>query len=178
MYYTGMLAFDLPIPVFYHDISALSSFAILVVTFVILGFALLRSPVDRRMSGQQVLLDDERKMLRALIDPSPLPNPVLPLVCNRMRRIHNQIQHHLVELTRQTRDRRQRCIELRLQIRHILPLIAGHRNRALDRVIQIQRNSSPSSPDARTPFIALTSVDTRVTPSSVWSIAVGTSCNK
>jgi PAS domain S-box-containing protein len=53
------------------DISALASVAILVVTFVILGFALLTSLVDRRISAQQILVDNERRMLRALIDNIP-----------------------------------------------------------------------------------------------------------
>jgi PAS domain S-box-containing protein len=53
------------------DISALASAAILVVTFVILGSALLTSLVDRRISAQQILAGNERRMLRALIDNIP-----------------------------------------------------------------------------------------------------------
>jgi PAS domain S-box-containing protein len=53
------------------DISALASVTILVMTFVILGFALLTSFVDRRISAQQIRVDSERRMLRALIDNIP-----------------------------------------------------------------------------------------------------------
>jgi len=77
MHYTGMAAVsfiptdkapDLSQSV---DISAIASFAILAVTFVILGFALITSVVDRRLSAQQLQLDNEWKMLRALIDNIP-----------------------------------------------------------------------------------------------------------
>ncbi len=65
MHYTGMLAYRLPTRV------AVASFAILVVTLLFLGFAILTSLVDRRLSTQHLILDDERSMLRALIDNIP-----------------------------------------------------------------------------------------------------------
>jgi PAS domain S-box-containing protein len=65
MHHFGMVANGLPIRV------AVASFAILVVTFLFLGFAILTSLVDRRLSAQHLILDDERKMLRALIDNIP-----------------------------------------------------------------------------------------------------------
>jgi PAS domain S-box-containing protein len=77
MHYTGMAAvIFMPTalkPDLTHsvDISALASLAILIVTFVILGSAVLTSLVDRRISAQQILVGNERKMLRALIDNIP-----------------------------------------------------------------------------------------------------------
>jgi PAS domain S-box-containing protein len=77
MHYTGMAAVtfiatrltpDLSQSV---DISALASFGIVIVTFVILGFVVIRSLVDRRLSVQQSIWDDERNRLRALIDNIP-----------------------------------------------------------------------------------------------------------
>jgi PAS domain S-box-containing protein len=77
MHYTGMTAVsfvstasapDLSRSV---DISALASLAILVITGVILAFVVATSLVDRRLSAQQSILDEERKMLRALIDNIP-----------------------------------------------------------------------------------------------------------
>ncbi len=52
-------------------ISAIAYVSILIVTSVILGFALLTSFVDRRISGQHITLENERTMLRALIDHIP-----------------------------------------------------------------------------------------------------------
>jgi PAS domain S-box-containing protein len=77
MHYTGMAAVNfmptVVAPDLAHsaDISVLASVAILVVTFIILGFALVTSLVDRRLSAQQLLVDNERRMLRALIDNIP-----------------------------------------------------------------------------------------------------------
>lgn len=77
MHYTGMAAVRfLPTPATPNlahsvDISELASFAILVITFVILGFVVVTSVVDRWLSAQQSILDNERKMLRALIDNIP-----------------------------------------------------------------------------------------------------------
>ena len=77
MHYTGMAAVSfMPTDVAPDlaqsvDISALATFAILVVTFVVLGFVLVTSLVDRRLSAQQLILDNERKMLRGLIDNIP-----------------------------------------------------------------------------------------------------------
>jgi len=77
MHYTGMAAVSFmstpAAPDLSHsvDISGLARFAILVITFVILGFVVLTSLVDRRLSAQQLILDNERKMLRALIDNMP-----------------------------------------------------------------------------------------------------------
>jgi len=77
MHYTGMAAVsftpmdqapDLASSV---DISALATFSILIITFLILGFAILFSLVDRRLSAQHLLLGNERNMLRALIDNIP-----------------------------------------------------------------------------------------------------------
>jgi PAS domain S-box-containing protein len=53
------------------DISELASLAILVITFVILGFVVVTSLVDRWLSAQHLILNNERKMLRALIDNIP-----------------------------------------------------------------------------------------------------------
>jgi PAS domain S-box-containing protein len=77
MHYTGMAATSftsMPGPVDLHlstDISTLAYVAILLVTTVILGFALLTSLIDRRLSSQQLVLENERMMLRALIDNIP-----------------------------------------------------------------------------------------------------------
>jgi PAS domain S-box-containing protein len=77
MHYTGMAAvtfmpmadaLDLS---YSTDISALAIFAILVVIFLILGFTLIASVVDRRLSAQRSSLNDQRSMLRALIDNMP-----------------------------------------------------------------------------------------------------------
>jgi PAS domain S-box-containing protein len=53
------------------NISALATSAILVAIFVILGFVVITSLVDRRFSAQQSIFDEERKRLRALIDNIP-----------------------------------------------------------------------------------------------------------
>jgi PAS domain S-box-containing protein len=77
MHYTGMAAVTFTATGAAPDlsrsvsISALATSSILVVTFVILGFAVITSLVDRRVSAQQLILDDERKRLRALIDNIP-----------------------------------------------------------------------------------------------------------
>jgi PAS domain S-box-containing protein len=77
MHYIGMAAVTFmpaaaaPDLSYSMNISALATFAILVTIFVILGFVVIRSVVDRRFSAQQSLLDDERKRLRALIDNIP-----------------------------------------------------------------------------------------------------------
>jgi PAS domain S-box-containing protein len=77
MHYTGMAAVRFRAmngkPDFTHSvgISAVASFAIFAVTVLILGLALITSMIDRRISLQQMLLDSERKMLRALIDHIP-----------------------------------------------------------------------------------------------------------
>jgi PAS domain S-box-containing protein len=76
MHYTGMAAVafmpagppDLSNSI---DISALAVFAILTATFLIMGLALVASLVDRRLSVQYMILDEERDMLRALIDNIP-----------------------------------------------------------------------------------------------------------
>jgi PAS domain S-box-containing protein len=77
MHYTGMAAVsfkpmnqapDLTNAV---NISSLAIFALLIITFLICGFAILFSLVDRRLSEQHFLLDNERNMLRALIDNIP-----------------------------------------------------------------------------------------------------------
>ena len=77
MHYTGMAAVSFtpmamtPDLSWSIDISGLASFAILVVTCIILGFALLTSMVDRRTFKQHSILENERKMLRVLIDNIP-----------------------------------------------------------------------------------------------------------
>lgn len=53
------------------DISALASFAIVFVTFEVLSFVVIGSLVGRRISGQQLILQNEHAMLRALIDNVP-----------------------------------------------------------------------------------------------------------
>jgi PAS domain S-box-containing protein len=53
------------------DISALADCAILAVIGVILGFALITSLIDRRISAWQGVRETERKMLRGLIDHLP-----------------------------------------------------------------------------------------------------------
>jgi PAS domain S-box-containing protein len=77
MHYTGMAAVrfmpngvapDLSWSV---DISSLASVGILCITFVILGTTVLLSLVDRRLAEQQLTLDTERHILRALIDNIP-----------------------------------------------------------------------------------------------------------
>jgi PAS domain S-box-containing protein len=77
MHYTGMAAVSFTTTTIAPDmshsvgISALASSAIFVATFMILGLALVTSVVDRRLSTQQVLVENERRMLRALIDNIP-----------------------------------------------------------------------------------------------------------
>ena len=77
MHYTGMAAttFDsaaMEISTRHSvNISSLANTAILLVTFLVLAFAILTSLVDRRLSAQQFILENERKMLRALIDNIP-----------------------------------------------------------------------------------------------------------
>ena len=77
MHYTGMAAVTFRamagIPDFSDsvDISTLAYLGIFAVTGVILGFALITSLVDRRISSHNLILENERKMLRALIDHIP-----------------------------------------------------------------------------------------------------------
>ena len=76
MHYTGMAAAtfmpagppDLSLSI---DISALAIFAILTVAFLVMGLALVAALVDRQLSAQYMILDEERNMLRALIDNIP-----------------------------------------------------------------------------------------------------------
>jgi PAS domain S-box-containing protein len=77
MHYIGMAAVTFmpsgaaPDMSYSMNISALATSAILITIFVILGFVVITSLVDRRFSAQQSLLDDERQRLRALIDNIP-----------------------------------------------------------------------------------------------------------
>jgi PAS domain S-box-containing protein len=77
MHYTGMAAVSFQMvggPIDYThsiDISTLANFAIFGLTVLILGFAMMTSVVDHRISAQSKVLDNERKMLRALIDHIP-----------------------------------------------------------------------------------------------------------
>jgi two-component system, NtrC family, sensor kinase len=77
MHYTGMAAVHFvlvaapPNLAQSTDISTLAYLGILCVTFLVLGFALITSLVDRKLSAQQLMLESERKMLRALIDNIP-----------------------------------------------------------------------------------------------------------
>ncbi|MDX6463483.1 MAG: two-component system, NtrC family, sensor kinase [Acidobacteriaceae bacterium] len=82
MHYTGMLAFRLPIPVYYHlPTVLLSMLAAIVASYIaLLVFTrdrmttqdlLAGSVIDRRLSAQQLELDREREMLRALLDNIP-----------------------------------------------------------------------------------------------------------
>jgi PAS domain S-box-containing protein len=77
MHYTGMAAVSfMPTSVAPDlsrtiSISSLATSAIVVATLVILGFVVLTSLIDRRLSAQQSIVDDERKRLRALIDNIP-----------------------------------------------------------------------------------------------------------
>ncbi|MGA8271230.1 MAG: MHYT domain-containing protein [Candidatus Sulfotelmatobacter sp.] len=77
MHYTGMAAVSFarggPSPDLSYsvDISALANSAIIVVIFVILAFVVITSLVDRRLSAQQSKLNDERNILRTLIDNIP-----------------------------------------------------------------------------------------------------------
>ena len=77
MHYTGMAAVTFtrtnlsPDLSWSADISALASSAIIIVTSCILAFVVVTSLVDRRLSAQQYILDNERTMLRALIDNIP-----------------------------------------------------------------------------------------------------------
>jgi len=76
-HYTGMAAVHFvpsavpPVLSDSVDISTLANLGILGVTLLILGFALITSLIDRRLSAQQFMLESERKMLRALIDNIP-----------------------------------------------------------------------------------------------------------
>lgn len=77
MHYTGMAAVtfmrtnELPNLSQSTEISALTNSAIILFTFVILAFVVMTALLDRRLSAQQLKLDDERKILRALIDNIP-----------------------------------------------------------------------------------------------------------
>jgi len=77
MHYTGMAAvhfvsMDMPPDLSNSmDISTVAHLGILGVTLFVLGFALITALVDRRLSAQQLLLERERNMLRALIDNIP-----------------------------------------------------------------------------------------------------------
>lgn len=77
MHYTGMAAVSFTqtdlLPNLSHsvEISALTSSAIVIITFVILAFVVITSLVDRRLSAQQLRLDHERRILRTLIDNMP-----------------------------------------------------------------------------------------------------------
>jgi len=77
MHYTGMAAVsflpmdEAPDLTDSIGISALAIFAIVVMTFLILGLAFIASLVDRRLSAQHLLLDNERNMLRTMIDNIP-----------------------------------------------------------------------------------------------------------
>jgi PAS domain S-box-containing protein len=77
MHYTGMAAvtfFPMPDPPdlsWSVSISGLANTAILLVVPVILGFSVITSVVDRRLSAQQSALENERTILRALIDNIP-----------------------------------------------------------------------------------------------------------
>ena len=77
MHYTGMAAVTFrsmqgsPDTTQSVEISTLANFAIFGITAVILGFALITSLIDRRISVQHMLLENERKMLRVLIDNIP-----------------------------------------------------------------------------------------------------------
>lgn len=77
MHYTGMAAVHFvavatpPNLVHSTDISALAHVAIPGITFLVLGFALITSLVDRTLNAQQLELDSEREMLRALLDNIP-----------------------------------------------------------------------------------------------------------
>jgi PAS domain S-box-containing protein len=77
MHYTGMAAVHFvkvaapPNLSQSTDISTLAYLGILCVIFLVLGFSLITSLVDRRLSAQQLMLENEREMLRALIDNIP-----------------------------------------------------------------------------------------------------------
>jgi len=53
------------------DMTTLGVFAIIIATILLLGFAVLATLIDRQLSVQRTTLDDERIMLRALIDNIP-----------------------------------------------------------------------------------------------------------
>jgi PAS domain S-box-containing protein len=77
MHYTGMAAVSFfptvtaPDRSWSVDISVLASCTIIAITFVILSFVAVTSLLDRRLSAQQTVLDNERQMLRALSDNIP-----------------------------------------------------------------------------------------------------------
>lgn len=77
MHYSGMAATtfmrteDIPDLSASVNITYLAAFAIVVVTVLILGIALLATLVERQISAQRSKLDQERTMLRALIDNMP-----------------------------------------------------------------------------------------------------------
>ena len=54
-----------------------------------------------------------------------------------MGRIHNDVQHDLIELSDQAWHRRQRLIQPSLHLRHIFPFVAGHGDGAHNGIIQI-----------------------------------------
>src|SRR5258708_39374791 len=69
----------------------------------------------------------------------PVSTVILPFfsfpslaLADRMGRVHDEVEDHLVELSGQARDRRQRTFKPGFHIGDILPLILGYRNRALN----------------------------------------------
>ena len=54
-----------------------------------------------------------------------------------MRGIHNEVEHDLIELSRQARHERQSGVEVSYHLRNILPLVTRHGNCAFDRLVKI-----------------------------------------
>jgi PAS domain S-box-containing protein len=77
MHYSGMAAVSFvpmtasPDISYSITISTLAAFAIPLFTCLVLGFALFTAMIDRRISVQHLLFENERRMLRALIDNIP-----------------------------------------------------------------------------------------------------------
>ena len=53
--------------------------------------------------------------------------------------VDHQVQHHPVDVGRQAADGRQIGVEIRHHVGHVFPFVAAERERAFDRVVQIDR---------------------------------------
>lgn len=53
--------------------------------------------------------------------------------------VDDDVQNHLVEFAEHTGHLRKRLVEVHLERRNIFPLVAGHRNRAFYRTIDVGR---------------------------------------
>ena len=101
----------------------------------------------------------------------PRPELVPDLLLDRLRGVDDQIQEDLVELADVAGDRGQ-LTELDHDLGHVLVLVAAHRERRLDRLVDIGRRDSGCDACEKR-FIACTIDRTRAIPSTVRANAAG-----